>query len=266
MRTRELGLGLVSLVGLIAVGASCGNTITKTSSQGGAGTSATGTNTVATTGGPSTNATGTSTGGPATGTSTGGPATGTSTGSGVTCMPAPGDTACFTCAKASCCPDITTCSGDPTCTCWFSCVQGNPNPSVMQLQACYGMCGMPDTATTTLGQCVGGSCQAQCTGGMTTTTTSTGSIMTSVASSSTGMPMCPLAGTDTACVKCAKTNCCAQYDTCAGDAKCVCWAACIQNGGTIGSCTTQCGQADAAVLGLGQCTNTNQCPCGAAGG
>ncbi len=54
------------------------------------------------------------------------------------CPPQPGDSACQTCIKEVCCPEVMSCMGNMNCTCWVMCIRnGHPQP------VCVQMCGTP---------------------------------------------------------------------------------------------------------------------------
>lgn len=82
--------------------------------------------------------------------------TGSSSSSGGACAPAAGDSACTTCAKKSCCSDVTACAAEKACTCYVTCLgQGG------SYTQCYQQCGQSQ-AFLSLAQCSGQSCQSEC--------------------------------------------------------------------------------------------------------
>jgi hypothetical protein len=258
MRTLALGIGLSSIVGVAFFASACSNSVVvgKGGAGGMSGTTTAATNTVGN-GTTGTNGTGgmtSATNGTGTvGTTTGSANTG-STGTGISCTPGPGDNMCSSCVKTKCCADIMSCDADASCATCAACIEANGNNPA----ACQGMCNFQNMPTQKLVGCAYQSCQMECGGGMTTTTTGTG--MTT--STSTGGMTCPPMAGDTMCVACAKQHCCSQYDACAADMKCVCWATCVGGGGSVQMCFQQCGQPDNTTFALQQCTNNNNCGCG----
>lgn len=111
------------------------------------------------------------TSGPGTGSSDGtsGAATSTSDGSsddGATtmagvdpCDPDVADSACDTCVKMACCPQIQTCFQDVGCACVMPCLGDGYGPL-----ECFGACGLVDAppGANELGTCAGNSCGAAC--------------------------------------------------------------------------------------------------------
>ena len=78
---------------------------------------------------------------------------------GGACAPAAGDTACTTCSKMMCCPDVNACAGDANCLCWATCLGGGSSyQTCLQPQAC----GQPSAVTSTLFQCALSKCQGTC--------------------------------------------------------------------------------------------------------
>jgi hypothetical protein len=65
-----------------------------------------------------------------------GPGPGGAGSGGGVCAPAPGDDACETCMKQSCCAEKTACAGDESCACWLDCVNGGTTT-----QKCFDECG-----------------------------------------------------------------------------------------------------------------------------
>jgi hypothetical protein len=75
------------------------------------------------------------------------------------CDPADGDTACDTCVKTMCCPQVEVCAADMGCWCIAQCV-GDGGDGM----ACSGMCGVEATppGAAELGGCAALACSGSC--------------------------------------------------------------------------------------------------------
>ena len=73
------------------------------------------------------------------------------------CDPDVADTACDTCVKSACCPQIQTCFQDAGCTCVMPCLGDGYG-----LLACFGACGLFEAppGASELAMCAGDSCSA----------------------------------------------------------------------------------------------------------
>jgi hypothetical protein len=247
------GLGLATAVTLGAfIGTGCGGD----SDLGlGNSTSTTGTGSTSATGSGGAGGAGTSTtgvGGAGT-TGVGGAGTTTSattsTSSGGSCDPAAGESACVACSKMSCCAQYTACTADTNCVCWAACLDQNPG----DFQGCFGQCGAPSQVAQDLATCSNQSCQNECSGGGTTTSTGSGN-----------PGVCNPTPNDSPCTSCSKDHCCQQLGACEADTNCVCWVGCLQqNNNDFQACFQQCGAPSNATQQFGQCTQSqcgNQCP------
>jgi hypothetical protein len=86
---------------------------------------------------------------------------------------------------------------------------------------------------------------------------------------SQGLPSCDVTATDDACVTCAKTYCCGDYQACFQDTNCSCLVGCLYQGGTTAACTSAdaCGPLSEVSTSTSLCL-TSACPvqCAAVGG
>lgn len=240
--------GVLSMVlgGLIASGATlgggCGNSGVEfgTGNPGGTGGAGGGKATSVSTG-----ATGVATSVSSTTASTSGSSSTSSTTSSGGCTADPQDNACVKCTKQSCCADLVPCQNDQACVCWAGCLSQNPgNPG-----ACAG-CGPYDAVTSAFVNCGVQHCSAPCGAGTSSSSSST--------STSSGGLCAPAAG-DSQCTACAKGKCCNDVNACAASQNCVCWVACLTQGGSPQVCFGACGAPDAATNALSQCS-LQQCP------
>ncbi len=81
--------------------------------------------------------------------------TGTSSSGGMACAPAAGDTACLSCAKMSCCSQVTACEGDQSCLCLLGCLTQGGSYDQCTKPAPMG-CGPAPTSFLTLAACTNG--------------------------------------------------------------------------------------------------------------
>lgn len=74
--------------------------------------------------------------------------------------------------------------------------------------------------------------------------------------------ICQPAPDDSTCSRCIKESCCTEYEACADDANCVCYLACLVNGGDLTSCAGECGAASSTSIDAYGCVtdNCNSCP------
>jgi hypothetical protein len=72
---------------------------------------------------------------------------------------------------------------------------------------------------------------------------------------------CPATSGDDACVTCAKSACCSQYQACTSDANCLCWIGCKAGGSADDVCAMpgNCGPLDSIALSTAACLNAS-CP------
>jgi hypothetical protein len=81
-------------------------------------------------------------------------ATGGGGGTPAACRPDGNDTACESCAKDQCCPEVEACYGDISCQCWIACIYLGGD--------CQGTCGNPSATTSALIDCALDHCGAFC--------------------------------------------------------------------------------------------------------
>jgi hypothetical protein len=74
-------------------------------------------------------------------------------------------------------------------------------------------------------------------------------------------PSCDPDPADDACISCAKSACCDQYQACAGDTLCLCWVECNYEGNPDDVCAQpdHCGPLDDVSASASECIHTN-CP------
>lgn len=70
--------------------------------------------------------------------------------------------------------------------------------------------------------------------------------------------ICQPAPDDSTCSRCIKESCCTEYEACADDTNCVCYLACLVDGGSVTSCGGECGAASSVSIDAYTCV-TGQC-------
>ena len=133
-------------------------------------------------------------------------------------------TLCGTCVATACAMEVQTCSGDPRCAQYLSCLEGCPADNTGDADAtCAGACPVPSSGPGLTAQQAYAQCRQQG-AGASCCTADGGS---ADGPTDGGGPGCTTSPNQPACVNCGLEKCCAAATACSEDADCAAVAECL---------------------------------------